>query len=288
MKNTSFKMPRLNTILFALLSFVLLTPVIGLEPSAIFSAGTVVASCLPMPAGVLGLNNTNNISALESYVRAQRLFEKAFRDRFSSDAETKDFVSKMKFSQSEIRLEVELTATATQFLFALTPNQQNTTGVTFNTERRLTLQDSFCANEYGIFIGQPSSRIDTTWAVRSYPNTQDFAAADVTALNSTFYSHGWFEMRCNNDVVMPYRGLFNHLYRPQTQQTAALGANSPQDQIRGAEDGFITDEPNIILIGSKGYQPQINLPVNLASAANFLRCVLIFRGVLAQNSTPVS
>jgi hypothetical protein len=95
-------------------------------------------------------------------------------------------------------------------------------------------------------------------------------------------------MNVNNDVVIPYRGLFNHWYKPQTQQTAALGAGSPGDQIRGAEDGMITFEPNAILIGSKGYQPQIVLPAAMASAAQFLRCILIFRGILAQNSTVVS
>jgi hypothetical protein len=87
---------------------------------------------------------------------------------------------------------------------------------------------------------------------------------------------------------MPYRGLFNHWYKGQTQQTAALGAASPADQIRGAEDGFITDEPNILLIGSKGYIPQIILPAAIALTSTHVRAVLIFKGILAQNSTSVS
>jgi hypothetical protein len=95
-------------------------------------------------------------------------------------------------------------------------------------------------------------------------------------------------MRVNNDVIIPFRGLLNHWYKPQTQQTAALGPASPQDQFRGAEDGFITQEPNLLLIGSKAYVPQIELPAALSSAAEFLRCVLIFRGILAQNSTVIN
>jgi hypothetical protein len=87
---------------------------------------------------------------------------------------------------------------------------------------------------------------------------------------------------------MPYRGLWNHLYNPQTQQTNPLGAGSPGDQVRGAEDGMVTMEPNILLVGSKGYLPEIVLKSALASAAANLRAVLIFRGVLAQNSTSVS
>jgi len=114
------------------------------------------------------------------------------------------------------------------------------------------------------------------------------AAADAAALDSTFYSHGKYVLKANNDVIMPYRGLFNHWYKGQTQQTAALGAASPDDQIRGAEDGMITAEPNIVLIGSKNYQPTIELPTALASAAAFERCILIYRGILAQNSTVVS
>lgn len=238
------------------------------------------------------MNNTNNISARASYEQAKRMFFRAWLPSFLSKGQTEkdcmDYIETLKLSQDDIRLECELNATATNFKFGLTQNQSNSTGVVFNTENRLTMQDSLCVNEYGIYVGQPSSRTDTTWKLRSYPNTQDFAAADIGPLQSTFYSHGWFRLTCNNDVIMPYRGLFNHLYLPQTQQTAALGAGSPGDQIRGAEDGLITAEPNIILIGSKGYIPEIVLPVALASAGAFMRCVIIFKGILAQNSTSVS
>jgi hypothetical protein len=234
------------------------------------------------------MNNTNNYSARESFNQAKKMFFKAFRDKFNSDRDCMNWVEGLKLSQSEIRLEVELATATNQFVFGLTPNQVNTTNVQFNTENRLNLQDSLVVNEYGIYVGQPSSRIDTTWVLNTYGNTQNFAAADAAALDSTFYSHGKYVLKANNDVIVPYRGLFNHWYKPQTQQTAALGAASPKDQIRGAEDGMITAEPNIVLVGSKNYQPTIELPAALASAAAFERCVLIYRGILAQNSTVVS
>lgn len=234
------------------------------------------------------MNNTNNSAARESFIHAKKMFYKAWRGSFDSDQQCMDYVDSLKLSQSEIRLEVGLNATGTNFKFGLTQNQNNSTGLVFNTENRLTMQDSFCANEYAVTIGQPSSNTDTLWRQQTYPNTQVFAAADLPSLNGTFYSHGALRMTCNNDVIMPYRGLWNHYYAPQTQQTAALGAGSPQDQIRGAEDAFITDEPNIILIGSKGYIPEIILPVAMASVGAFMRAVLTFRGVLAQNSTSVS
>lgn len=234
------------------------------------------------------MNNTNNFSARESFAHAKRMFYLAFRDKFTNDRDCMEWVEALKLSQSEIRLECELNALSTQFIFGVTPNQVNNVNFQFNTERRLQLQDSLCVNEYGFFVGNPASRIDTTWNLRTYGNQVDFTAAQAAAINSTLYSHGWFELRCNNDVIMPYRPLFNHLYKPQTQETAALGAGAPDDQVRGAEDGFITDEPNIVFIGSKGYVPSVNIPVALAAAAGFERGVLMLRGILAQNSTVVS
>lgn len=235
------------------------------------------------------MNNTNNFSARNSYDIAKDVLFKAWINSFNGDAAAcRRWVENRKLSQGEVRLEVELTTASNLFAFGVTPNQASTTNVQFNTENRLQLQDSLIASEYGIFVAQPTSRTDTAFTLNTYGNTQVFAAADAAALDSTFYSNGSFQMKVNNDVVIPYRGLFNHWYKPQTQQTAALGAASPKDQIRGAEDGMITQEPNLLLIGSKNYVPQIVLPGNLASAAAFMRCVLIFRGILAQNSTVIN
>lgn len=227
-------------------------------------------------------------------VAKQKLYD-AWIDNFvksygpaQGPAMCKEYVEGRKLSQGEIRLEVGLNTTNNIFTFGVTPNQASSSNVIFATENRLNLQDTFVANEYGIFVAQTAGNTDTAYNLRTYGNTQDFAAADAAALDSTFYSNGGFQMNVNNDVIIPYRGLFNHLYRPQTQQTAALGAGSPKDEIRGSESGFITFEPNILLIGSKNYQPQIVLKSNLASAAANIRAVLIFRGILAQNSTVIN
>jgi hypothetical protein len=234
------------------------------------------------------MNNTNNTAARDSYKKAKDIFFNAWRGNFGSDAECWKYVNGLKLSQSEVRTEVVLTTTSSLFTFGITPLQPSTGGTTpFNTENRLQLQDSLVVSEYGIFVGQPSSSTDTTFRLRSYGNTIDFGA-DATGIDTTFFSHGAFIVRCNNDVVIPYRGLFNHRFAGVTQETAALGAGSPNDQHRGAEDGMITMEPNLLLIGSKNYQPQIQLPVSLASATANLRAVLIFRGILAQNSTVVN
>lgn len=235
------------------------------------------------------MNSTNNASARMSFDIAKQILFNSWIDSFKGDTKACwAWVNGRKLSQHEIRLEVELNVTNNRFVFGVTANQANSTNILFNTENRLTLQDSLIVSEYGIFTGQPTSRTDTAYTLNTYGNTQVFAAADAAALDSTFYSNGYFSTKVNNDVIIPYRSLFNHWYKPQTQQTAALGAGSPKDQLRGAEDAFVTQEPNLLLIGSKNYVPEIVLPGALASAANFLRAILIYRGILAQNSTVIN
>ena len=235
------------------------------------------------------MNSTNNYSARMSYDIAKQVLFNSWIESFKWDSKACwAWVNQRKLSQHEIRLEVGLNINNNRFAFGVTPNQANSTNIIFPTENRLMLQDSLVVSEYAIFVAQPASTTDTAFTLNTYGNTQVFAAADAAALDSTFYSNGYFSTKVNNDVIIPYRGLFNHWYKPQTQQTAALGAGSPKDQLRGAEDGFVTQEPNLLLIGSKNYVPEIVLPGALASAAAFLRAVLIYRGVLAQNSTVVN
>lgn len=243
------------------------------------------------------MNSTNNLSARATYDKAKQMLFDAMLSAFTENpskyadpvAACWNWVNSRKLSQNEVRLEVNLDAVNNIFTFGVTPTQSNSSNVVFKTENRLALQDSLIASEYGIALGLATGDNDTAYEQKTYPNTQVFNAVGlVAALNGTFYSNGSFQLRCNQDVIMPYRGLYNHLYRPETQQTDALGAASPQDQVRGAEDGFVTMEPNILLIGSKNYEPQIVLKSALAVAVANLRCVLTFRGVLAQNSTIVN
>lgn len=277
---------------FAYVSAMFIAVSVGTAAGITWGALNVVALFTPRISGVISMNNTNNYSARESFRTAKDLFFAAFRNLFPDGTGGTNacwnFVNSRKLSQSEIRLEVQLTATSNTFNFGLTTNNPNSGGVVFNTENRLQMQDSLVVSEYGIFVGNPASATDTAYQIKTYGSQPTFAAATANALNSDFYSNGSFRITANNDVVMPYRGLFNHWYRGQTQQTAAFGAGSPEDQIRGSEDGMITAEPNILLIGSKGYIPQIVLPANLASVDAFTRAIVIFRGVLAQNSTSVS
>ena len=238
------------------------------------------------------MNNTNNVSARQSFDIAKKILFNSWIGQFTgADAAKRcmDWVENRKLSQSEIRLEVELNTANNIFTFGMTPNQNNSANVQYKTENRLQLQDSLIASEYGIFVGNAADSTDTAFRLNSYGNPVLFATAgSAAALDESFYFGGKFLMKVNNDVVIPYRGVFNHYYRPQTQQIAAIAAGAVGDQLRGAEDGFITQEPNLLLIGSKNYVPQIELPSNLAAVTPGTRAVLIFRGVLAQNSTVIN
>lgn len=243
------------------------------------------------------MNNTNNQSARMSYDIAKGLLYDTWIGDFMAANPgnapkaarlCREWVESRKLSQGEIRLEVNLVSGSTIFTFAVTPVQNNSSNVIFPTERRLPQQDSLISNEFAIEIAQTTGVTDTNFIRRTYPNTQDFAAADVTALNGAFYSNGFFQTKVNNDVIIPYRMLKNFYYAGQTQQTAPLGAASPQDMQRGAEDGYITNEANIILIGSKNYVPQIELSGPIVLTVATIRAILTYRGVYAQNSTSIN
>ena len=282
-------------ILFATLLAMIVTTLFAVPFYVTAPAFILSSMLLPAKFNVLALNSVDNASARETFAKAKNVLYNAMRDKFQQgmrgDNDCRDWVNSRKLSQSEIRTEVILTTTASTFVFGLTVGQPSTGGnAPMPTEVRLNLQDSLIASEYMIGVGQSASAADVTWFLHTYGNHVDFAAATANALNSNFYSHGNFKVVCNNDVIMPSRGLWNNFVVPQTQDGVGITAQTifPDDQQRGAQDGVVTLEPNLLLIGSKNYQPQIVLPAALAAATAFERAVLIFRGVLAQNSTVVS
>lgn len=245
------------------------------------------------------MNNTNNQTARESYRIAIGLLYNAMRNKFptasnpdksqqSGDDECMAWVQSRKLSQSEIRLEVQLNAANNIFKFGMTAKQPNSQAVQYITEQRLEEQDTLICSEYGIYVANPASLTDTNFQLFTHGNPIAFTAAQAASIDGTFFMNGKYIIRVNNDVIAPYRQLNNHFYRGQTQQTAAIGAGSPQDQLRLAEDGLITQEPNLLLVGSKAYVPQIELLSNMADVAEGTRAVLIYKGILAQNSTVIN
>ncbi len=218
----------------------------------------------------------NNIAARINYDNARKTL-------MSANAGDDNFdINKYKLTQSYLRLEQLLVVGQTLYQFRVLVNENQPTF--FNTEQRLNLQDSFIPSEVGFFIGFPSSATDDTWKPLSYVSPT-FTAND--AQYQKLYN-GKLQLSVNNNILIPAWDTYRHYYAPQTQQTAALGAGSPMDQINGNQDGFYPMEPNVALIGSKNIVINFQTVTGLTAVDTFSRVVLWFRGILAQNSTSVS
>lgn len=188
-----------------------------------------------------------------------------------------------KLTQSFLRTENQLVVNKTQFKFPVLSNQNNESGTIFNTEQRMVQQDSFVAALWGVFLSNPASNVDAAAKLCAYPNPIVFSAAAAAAAETIYNSI--FTLAVNNDIILPVWDVSRHREVPETQQTAAFGAGSPVDQIDLSSTGFFPIEPNIVFIGSKNSVLNLILPAALATVDSFERISVIFRGVLAQNST---
>lgn len=197
----------------------------------------------------------------------------------------------VKLTQSDLILEQQLFTNNTVYQFPVLNNQQGSTGGTiFNTELRLTQQDSFIVSMWGFFLCKPSSAIDATFVVQSYANPQVFSTAGTAAAAETLYN-SYARISVNNDIVFPIWSLSRNRLVPQTQQEPLIvGVENavPYSQIDLSSDGFYPVEPNLVIIGSKNTVITVTLPAALAAVETFQRARIHFRGLLAQNSTIIT
>jgi hypothetical protein len=191
-----------------------------------------------------------------------------------------------KLTQSFLRLENQLVVGATQFKFPVLNNQNNAAGTIFNTEQRLNQQDSFVAALWGVFLSNPTSNIDATFRMYTYPNSITFTLPFATAAETIYNSI--FQLSVNNDIILPAWDVSRHRMVPQTQQAVVQIAGSIIDMIDLSSDAFFPVEPNLIFIGSKNSVLTLILPAALAGVTAFERISVIYRGVLAQNSTIIT
>lgn len=196
-----------------------------------------------------------------------------------------------KLTQSDLVLEQQLLTTSTMYQFPVLNNQNGNQGNTiFNTETRLNQQDAFVVSSWGFFLLKPTSAVDATFVVQTYPNPQVFTTGGVAAAAETIYN-SVARIVVNNDVVFPVWHLSRHRMVPQTQQEPTItGVENgiPYSQVDLSTDGFYPLEPNLLIIGSKNNVITVNLPANLAAVETFMRLRCHFRGVLAQNSTIIT
>jgi hypothetical protein len=193
-------------------------------------------------------------------------------------------VKKFVLTNSTLRLEQALVAGQTLYTFpVLTFDTQ--VAAPFNTEIRLKQQDTFIVSHMADYLALPTSATDTAFIPLTYesPFLTGANAIPMRALWS-----GDIKITIANYTYVYNWDLLRHYYAPITQQTAALGAGSPKDQVRWAEDAFWPVEPTVALLGTEDNLVQVNLDAAPASFNASARIGLLFRGVNAQNSTPVA
>ena len=230
------------------------------------------------------------IEAREDFNTAVQIFGNAFNPQHLANGQMNpnfnpyfDPVSAFRLSQSALRLEQPTVTSSATYLFPVLTNIQNQAQA-FNTEIRLNIQDSFVPTHVGFFLALPSSGTDTTFKLMTYPNP----AVLTNFLQMQAYYNGTMSIMINNVQYTQKWDLWRHWQTNQTQQTAALGASSPEDQFMGSDDGFYPMQPFILLIGSQNIQVNIQLPVSPTAVDANSRLVIMFRGILAQNSTVVN
>lgn len=238
-------------------------------------AGSLVVYALfPSQKSALGLNNLDMRMVFEN---AKMALAKAFD--YPSNA---DMLAYFKLTQNSLQLEQPIIAGATVYTFPILNNQ----GTKTTTEQRMKQQDTNVIYQVGIFLATPASDTDSAWAPLTYPNQVAFGA-NAQAQYSLY--QGIFAITINNDQVVTQWDVNRHLYQGETQQTAAPGAGSPLDEVRGDFDGYYPMEPNVTLIGSKDNVLQIFMPQGgITAATTFSRIVIKLRTIQAQNSTVVS
>ena len=193
-------------------------------------------------------------------------------------------VGQAVLSQSYIRSEVAMSTSTTSYQIPILVNSATNN---FATNNLLNLQDGFVVSSIGIFVSIPATSTTTAFRLYTYPNTTAFSTAGAATALYNLYN-GKMSVVVNNRQIVPAWDILRHLYVPQTQQDV-LAPTTKQDQNDATEFGYYPVEPNIVLVGSKNNVISLELPgaISTLEAGTAPRIVVIMRGILAQNVTPV-
>lgn len=198
-----------------------------------------------------------------------------------------------KLTQSYLRFEAIMSASVTTYNLGVLVNQPSFNAgasgapTTFNTERKLNLQDSFICDQMGVFLGVSASVTDSSaMKLVSFPDPTIITTANAAAAAYGLYS-GWASLNVDQQNISPYWDLQRHLVIPNTNvggtTTAATGFN--QSELNGQTQGFAPVQPCWIFNGKQNIQFNLNLPaaISTVQASSLGRIVVILRGHLAQN-----
>ena len=193
-------------------------------------------------------------------------------------------VGQAVLSQSYIRSEVAMSTSTTSYQIPILVNSATNN---FATNNLLNLQDGFVVSSIGIFVSIPATSTTTAFRLYTYPNTTAFSTAGAATALYNLYN-GKMQVVVNNRQILSAWDIYRHLYVPQTQQDV-LAPTTKQDQNDATEFGYYPVEPNLVLVGSKNNVINLELPgaISVLEAGTAPRIVVIMRGILAQNVTPV-
>lgn len=188
-------------------------------------------------------------------------------------------------SQSYLRSEVAMSTSVTSYQIPILVNSQQ--GNNFVTNNFLALQDAFVVSQVGVFLAAPAASTTTAFPLYTYPTSSVFSTVGAAAALYNLYN-GKMSVTVNNKTIMPSWDIYKHLFVPQTQALAASTATTI-DQNDGSEFGYYPVEPNLVFVGSKNNVITIDLPAAIGTlqSGTAPRIVVIFKGLLAQNCTPV-
>lgn len=194
-------------------------------------------------------------------------------------------------SQSYLRLEVALSTTITNYQFPVLVNDVSSSSTSAtNTENRLALQDAFVCSSLFVGFAVPGSSTATNFQLATYPNANIFSSANTATSLYNWYNSS-LSLTVNGRQIVPSYDLYRHYSVPQQQQaTDAYYTSSGidfKDEQSGADSGFYPIEPAWVLVGSKQNILSVQLATAMQAVETNSRAVIIMRGHLAQNVTPV-
>lgn len=183
-------------------------------------------------------------------------------------------------SQSFLRFELNMTTTQTTYQFDTLVNE-NAANFNSVTSFKLNLQDAFVTSGIGLFWADNNTLVDANYPLYSFADKTTWSA-DAWGLYN-----GNLQLTVNQRTILTGWDTTRHYNAPQYQEnTTTKGVN----ELALDDYGFYPVEPNVVMVGSKKNVLQLVLPQALQSLPTTARgrIVCIFRGLLAQNVTPVN
>lgn len=235
-------------------------------------------------------------------------------------------VEKARPAYGFLRIEAPIRDNQSLISFPLQENQTFNGVVQIPAEKRLQQTDNFVVSSKGIFVYfldmetlLPQCPLVTGFTPYNTPKANTFGPITPVysdAPNNIFknsmnglFTDAWMKYTFDYEVPIPRYDVLQHYYVPITQATMNPAAAPPVKAEtnfawnipsgNGLSDGFMPMEPNIVLSGAKTSDISLNMPypINYANfgwdAADILsgkiqpRYVIMYRGILVQNSTSI-